>query len=395
MEWLLLLEQDLQASHAGWVSRAAKAGNILRDLSAQNISITTTTAPAPPNVTHSTPLKPLTEDEKTLLRQHLGCYKCHVFYAGHLGRNCTNPQPTLEDCKWVMAANAAKAKAVYDKIQAAAHMALTTVAAIFEADMVFKGSKSNGDSEDYVDANEVKEYMTLPFALPQHLCWTCCIDALATCAATPVNALIDHGSSPVLIFSELADILCLTARPLFKLLSVSGAFTKKNDARTPLILTHYCRLSIMSQDSLWHSHVLNAIICPGLHTDLIHGLDFLMKNKIVVDAELRTVIAKEPGYDLLNPPDPKLHRQPILKSPSQRHIIAMIKTRITQLAGEATLRKLNNQMKDAFADCFPSDIPHIKDLPRDVYHHIKLLPGAPVSISHAYGCPRKYCTGWK
>jgi hypothetical protein len=161
----------------------------------------------------------------------MGCYKCRVFYAGHLGQNCTNARPTPKDCKKVTAGYATKAKVAYDKVQAASHVASTTVAAIFEADAVFDDSESNEDLEKFMDANEVDECVPSPFALPQHLCWTCCVDAPATCAPTPVDALIDHGSSPVLISSELANILCLTAKPLFKSLSVSGAFTKKNDSK--------------------------------------------------------------------------------------------------------------------------------------------------------------------
>jgi len=76
-------------------------------------------------------------------------------------------------------------------------------------------------------------------------------------------------------------------------------------------------------------------------------------------------------------------------------IIATIRTQISQLAGEATLWKLDTQMKDSFADHFPLDILHVTDLPCDVYHHIKLLPGAPISVSCTYGCPRKYWSGWK
>lgn len=145
---------------------------------------------------------------------------------------------------------------------------------------------------------------------------------------------------------------------------------------------------------------------------------------------------------MLNPPNPKLHQHNIAKLPSQHHkleaqqikegqqnaqktrilihmeltvlfdeniqcfdmmlfttgppdIIATIKTWIAQLAGEATLRKLDQQMKASFVDQFPLDIPHVKDLPCNVYHHIQLLPGAPVSVSCPYGCPWKYRTGWK
>ena len=76
-------------------------------------------------------------------------------------------------------------------------------------------------------------------------------------------------------------------------------------------------------------------------------------------------------------------------------LITTIKTQIAQLAGEAILQKLNKQTKETFANHFPSNIPHVKDLPCTVYHHIKLLPGAPVSVLHAYECPWKYWTGWK
>jgi hypothetical protein len=108
------------------------------------------------------------------------------------------------------------------------------------------------------------------------------------------------------------------------------------------------------------------------------------KKQILVHMELMALFDENPEhFDMTafttSPPD----------------LIATIKTWIAQLAGEATLRKLDKQTKDAFVDHFPSNIPHVKDLPCTVYHHIKLMPGAPVSVSRAYGCPRKYRMGWK
>jgi hypothetical protein len=55
-----------------WVTHAMKTNNILHDSSTSNID----SAPNIPSTLYTTPLKPLTDDEKTLLRQHLGCYKC-------------------------------------------------------------------------------------------------------------------------------------------------------------------------------------------------------------------------------------------------------------------------------------------------------------------------------
>jgi len=53
-----------------------------------------------------------------------------------------------------------------------------------------------------------------------------------------------------------------------------------------------------------------------------------VKNKIVVDAELRTVIAKETGFDLLHPPDPTLNHASLKISPAVHchHEIQLLKT---------------------------------------------------------------------
>lgn len=160
----------------------------------------------------------------------------------------------------------------------------------------------------------------------------------------------------------------------------------------------------------------------------------------MVDAELRTVVAKESGYNLLNPDIPRKRVAP-LSPPQQRrkivseiklahhemkaaqlkvhnellelfkenperfdfeeytskpaNVIGMIRNRIEQLAGEQILRALDAKYKETFRDRFPRDIPHAKDLPTDVYHNIDVKPGLPVSVGRAYSCPRKYREGWK
>ncbi|KAF8218786.1 hypothetical protein L208DRAFT_1468115, partial [Tricholoma matsutake] len=273
------------------------------------------TSTSTPTYSSSTPLVPLTDAEKELLKLHQGCFKCRVFYVEHISRNCTNPRPTAEDCKKVTPAHAAKARVAYEKKK----QGTTTIAAVFEGAAVFEDDVSNEDSDKFVDANEADEYVPPSLSLPPHLVWTCCIDAPATCAPTPMEALIDHGSPAVLISSNLAEILCLTPRPLFKTLSVSGAFNKENTLNSgPLILMHFCRLLVQSLDAIWKSCAINAVICPNLHTDLILGLDFLVKNKIVVDAHLHTAIAKESGFDLLNPPNVKSNQKLPVRTPHQR-----------------------------------------------------------------------------
>ena len=87
---------------------------------------------------------------------------------------------------------------------------------------------------------------------------------------------------------------------MFKPFSVSGA-SIDGKRTSDSSLTEYCKVHLQSPDAVWKSKVVNAVICPILQTEIILGLDFLAKNRIVVDAELRTMIAKGKGYDLLNP----------------------------------------------------------------------------------------------
>jgi len=56
---------------------------------------------------------------------------------------------------------------------------------------------------------------------------------------------------------------------------------------------------------------------------------------------------------------------------------------------------LSSKFKKDFVDCFPADIPHVDSLSTNIYHHIKVLPGARFSTTCPYSCPYKYCTAWK
>jgi hypothetical protein len=439
IERVHLLDVELANKRAEWLKIAMERGKNPGPNSKPTTkvpastfpTISSSTAPSTSQPSAKTFTPKLTQAEKTLLEEHLGCFRCRVFYAGHFGPDCTlapNERPSHEACKNVTLANALKAKAAFEKNQGT-----TVVAAVFDDD---------SDEGDFVlGDDETDEYVSHNLSFPSHLWWNCCIDAPATCAPTPIRALIDHGSTRVLISSEFADIMCLPRLKLFKSLSVSGAFVeRKNSSDSIIVLDEYCKLHLQSPDSTWKSRVVNAVICPNLHTNVILGLDFLAKNKIVVDAELRTAIAKESNYDLLNPPcitpckpisSPHQRRQAEVKAiksgqeqarklrrlvhcelmavfeenperfnmeeytTESPDIVASIRARIEQLAGEKILQSLDAKYKKSFNDRFPTDIPHATKLPTDVYHHIEIKPGRPISVGRAYSCPRKYREGWK
>ncbi|KAF8237977.1 hypothetical protein L208DRAFT_1244428 [Tricholoma matsutake] len=326
----------------------------------------------------------LTQLEHDVLKAHRGCFHCRLFYAGHYSPGCplgANGRPTPEACKNVTLASALKAKAAFE-----ANLP-TVVAAVFG---------ENSDKDFAMDEDEADEYMSMPLSLPLHLWWDCCIDGPMTCAPTLIRALIDHGSPPVLILSEFVDILGLVCHKLYQPFPVTSAFINAH-RNLDASLSEYCKLRLQSPDSSWKAKVVNAIICPNLYMDVILGLDFLSKNKIILDTELRTAIAKETQYDLLNPP--KVGPLP-MRNPTQFNLeahtsyppctIAAIRMHIEQLASLKILEKLDSTFKERFADRFPTDIPHAKDLPTDVYHHIEVKAGAPISVGQAYSCPRKY-----
>lgn len=207
-----------------------------------------------------------------------------------------------------MVENVAKAKVVFNHNSAVTATA-THIMAVF-------GDSNDKDYFEADDAMEGDKYISNTLNLPHHLKWTCCINAPLTCAPTPVEALIDHGCPPVLISSKLVDVLSLVPKKLFKPMSVMGAFMKgERKLDSKLLLLHYCRLHIQLPNSVWKARMVNVVICPRLHTDLILRLDFLVRNHIIIDAKLHTVIAKEANYDLLNPQGPKISRKDLPISP--------------------------------------------------------------------------------
>ncbi|KAF9490560.1 hypothetical protein BDN71DRAFT_1399764, partial [Pleurotus eryngii] len=49
----------------------------------------------------------------TLLQEHGGCYKCHKFYAGHIGPHCPNPLINGATYKTLTAADVPGCPAAY------------------------------------------------------------------------------------------------------------------------------------------------------------------------------------------------------------------------------------------------------------------------------------------
>lgn len=75
--------------------------------------------------------------------------------------------------------------------------------------------------------------------------------------------------------------------------------------------------------------------------------------------------------------------------------VAAIRTRVKHLAFVSTLKSEDDKMKAKFADRFPEDIPHLDDLPSNIYHRIRLTDANLTISRRQYDCPKKYHEAWK
>jgi hypothetical protein len=259
-----------------------------------------------------------------------------------------------------------------------------------------------------------------------HLYWRCLTSGNTNEFPVIFEALIDHGSSAVLISEDFARQLGLRRKQLREPYIAELAMDndgQKNEFR----FSEYVKLQLHDPSSLWSSKAVRAIVAPGLCSPMILGLPFLSHNNIVVDASARTVIDKKCNFDLLHPKVPpkkavKKKLKEFFKELQQdrklvvaelkmvchdrwQHTrdkfekvkpvdpVAAIRQRIEILAAQKELEKLGLKMKSEFKDVF-SEIPHLDELPTDVYCRIWLKDASKCVQTRTYSTPRKYREAW-
>jgi hypothetical protein len=202
----------------------------------------------------------------------------------------------------------------------------------------------------------------------------------------------------------------------------------KGEEKEDVKLHEYCKLSLYNPSGAWSARTVKALIAPGLCSPIILGLPFLERNKIVVDHELRTAISKIGNFDLLNPTPPTPPHPPKLRlrevfckvvadckimvndlkkvcekrkrqvdSRSEKikplDIIGAIRQCVECLASQDALRLRGEAIKAEFRAVF-EPIPHLNELPTDVYCRIQLKDASQRIQTHSYSTPRKYRDAW-
>ncbi|KAG2047333.1 hypothetical protein BDR06DRAFT_1013955 [Suillus hirtellus] len=181
-------------------------------------------------------------------------------------------------------------------------------------------------------------------------------------------------------------------------------------------------------DHVYRPWTVWAIVAPNLCTPLLLGGPFLQHNRIVVDHELHTCIAKDVNYNLLQPivvppiqsqmkglwgPDLLWAKRNVVSKlkavlPEWKDIIddecklvkgidivTAIQAHINNLVYKGELKALDAKYKSKFEDWFPVDIPHNDTMLSDVLFCLNLKDANKVVQLQSYDCPKKYRAAWK
>ena len=380
----------------------------------------------------------LEPEERKLLAEHNGCFKCRRFNQSHGAHLCSNDFPDGNKYQKVTPYRDAVGnapKSYHDVAKGTAGSKGKAVAAVTDA----TAEESNASEEDdYVTAvmpsavlrnGSFSEDDMSPPLHSKHFVAKFNIAAAHLDFPLMFSMLIDNGAHLVLIHPEVVEALKLKHHPLKVPETVSIAISENNKKKVKMTLHHYVKFEVTSLDNAWTSKTVHAIITPGLCMPVILGLPFLIHNDIVTDHKARSCIDKKCGYNLLNPVPvsppraPRMHARDQIKftkaakkaslaeltAVCQKRInekklvfedvkdvdvVVAIKDAICSIALKEKLKKIENKIKMEFRQVF-EEIPHVKDLPMDYVAHIKLKEAEHTIANRTYSCPRKYRDAFK
>lgn len=372
----------------------------------------------------------LTTAERDLLKENSGCYKCRKPFAGPLSKECPHDFPTKENAIKVTQAlvdslNPAKKgknRATVSAVAATAHTVKITSDEEAEEPGTFL-TTAGSDNSFMVSAAD---------SLPTHL-WNCTA-TMPEGSQVGMTALLDGGSSIVLISEATAGRLNRRCRRLRQPFEITTALANIPDSdASNSFFSHFISLLVSSQDGLWSSCPVKAVIVPSLvdNVDLILGLPWLTDNRIVIDFSKNSAMVKDTDYDLLEPsrfrPRSSFHGkrrtrtdlqqakdnfktmltelksalfrrrivfEDILNANGKRekvlHVgVAAIQARVKDVAERQLMEELDKQIRLDYSDVFGPP-PHTDDLPDHKPCWVRLKDPEIVLDARKYLSPRRY-----
>ena len=129
-----------------------------------------------------------------------------------------------------------------------------------------------------------------------HYIWNAKIHGISE-FPTPISCLLDNSTHSVLIRPETVADLGLK---IFKLHTLQTASIAIDSQHHTFHLANYVILSLSLLNNAWTSCPIRTLITADLCVNILLGLPFLKHNKIVIDHDADTAIAKDSNFDLLN-----------------------------------------------------------------------------------------------
>jgi hypothetical protein len=168
-----------------------------------------------PSASGSNPYPPrLTDEERRLLNEHEGCFKCREFYVEHRAAQCTKilsgkdyKVRTLQDALRAKAAKANKTNARATTVAAvtdAERPAPDLVAAVFPQGTVATANDSMSEGSE----TSVASVSAQPPLKGKHFIWTCRLNNATDRLSLKTKALIDGGAHMVLICYVFLTYYC-------------------------------------------------------------------------------------------------------------------------------------------------------------------------------------------
>ncbi|KAH9927786.1 uncharacterized protein B0H18DRAFT_875288, partial [Fomitopsis serialis] len=338
----------------------------------------------------------MTGDERQLLQAHDGCFKCRRPFVNHRSKDCPFGFPDPRTFKPVtqadIDAHKSKGKSVVAAISTQMDVdddAVHTVAAVNAGSPAATslsnvlGSGTDSESDEYVEPPLSSSLLHLRGVIhgpSRH--------------STPLSMLVDSGSSTVLIRDDLAKELNLRRYKLNVPFVMGSAWNGERSEAS-----EWVKLRVSTPSFEWSSVSCRAVIVPSLCAPVILGLPFLRINRLMRVLErahaaacFRDVLRE---LALVRKPCPA-HVSTVIQGVSA---IAAVREHVEALAAAEALKtqlaEENRKMRDKFADCFPSELPPVDNLPDDIYHRFVLKDANMTIQRRQYESPKKYRETWK
>lgn len=233
----------------------------------------------------------------------------------------------------------------------------------------------------------------------------------------------------------------LVKRPLKRPIAISLAIpnSSSTSSRKNVVLYRYfVEFSVKCVDNSWSSHNTKAVVVPkivGDH-DVLLGMPWLSKNRIVQDFEMKSAIVKGTSIDLMNPSTKRAFKSfPRMKRETRKQwkhirrlhsdvlrelhavllqrardgklsgfdsssllpnvdVVGAVQARISELNEEVLMEEMTKRIMEEYKDVFGPP-PAVEDMPDHEPCRVRLQDPTTILNCPNYSSPRRYQDAWK